>query len=224
MIKQNIDRNIVKKVFIRNNELDFWMLLITLLPSATTLGMLAKLLSSSTKWLTLRVASLPLAIAIEQSASFKAKISLTPSPVMATLCPLFFKALTKIIFCSGLTLPNTVYFSAASTTCCSLNPSKLINFSAFSTPTLRLTSLTVIGLSPLIIFTSTALSLNHCKVTAASSLMWSSITIIATGFLFVESVCLSASILPSHLTSKITLKPFWAYCLTSLSTSAFFSL
>ena len=220
-IKQNTDRNMVNNVFIKNNELLFWMLLITLRPSATTLGMLAKFESIKTKWLTFLVASLPLAIAIEQSASFKARMSLTPSPVMATLCPLFLSALTSIIFCSGETLPKTVYLSAASITCCSLSPSKLINFSAFSTPTRLLTSLTVIGLSPLIILIWTALSLNHWIVSAASSRMWSSITIIAIGVRF--SGTLSPSIDPWQLASKITLNPLLAYCLTSFSTSAFFS-
>ncbi len=60
------------------------MLLITRLPSDTTLGILAKLESIKTKCDTLRAASEPDAIAIEVSASLNAKISLTPSPVIAT--------------------------------------------------------------------------------------------------------------------------------------------
>lgn len=39
-----------------------------------------------------RAASEPSPIAIEQSASFMASISLTPSPVMATVFPCFLRA------------------------------------------------------------------------------------------------------------------------------------
>ena len=50
----------------------------------------------------------PLAIATEQSASRRARISFTPSPVMATVCLSAFIAVTRMRFCSGVTLPNTV--------------------------------------------------------------------------------------------------------------------
>ena len=60
------------------------MLLMVRLPSATTSGIAAKSLSTRTSWDTFRAASLPEAIATEQSASFSARTSFTPSPVIAT--------------------------------------------------------------------------------------------------------------------------------------------
>ena len=54
-------------------------------------------------------------------------------------------------------------------------------------------------------------------VLAASSLIWSSITIIATGVRLAGT--LSPSNPPSHFASNITLNPLEAYCLTSGSTS-----
>lgn len=53
-------------------------------PSATTFGMLAKSLSTSTSYATLRAASEPAAMATLQSAALSASVSLTPSPVIAT--------------------------------------------------------------------------------------------------------------------------------------------
>ena len=63
-----------------------------LLPSATILGIEEKLESSKISWDTFLAASLPLAIAILQSEVFKAKTSLTPSPVIATVLPLLCNA------------------------------------------------------------------------------------------------------------------------------------
>ena len=105
--------------------------MITRRPSATTLGIEPKLESSNTKWLTLRAASEPLAKAIEQSASFKAKMSFTPSPVIATVFPNSFKVITNNFFCAGETRPNTVYLSAARITSLSDNPSLLGKPSGF---------------------------------------------------------------------------------------------
>ena len=171
----------VNRVFIKKSEDDFCTLLITFLPSKTVSGILEKSLFISTIWLTLLTASFPLAIAIEQSASLSAKISLTPSPVIATVLPSFLIVLIKSAFCSGVTLPNTVYLFAAAITCFSLSPSRLINESVPSTPTLFAISETVRGLSPEIIFTFTLLFLNQLIVFAAFSRMWSSSTIIAIG-------------------------------------------
>ena len=53
-------------------------------------------------------ASLPEAIATEQSASFMARMSLTPSPVIATVWPAFCMACTSFCFCAGVTRPKTV--------------------------------------------------------------------------------------------------------------------
>ena len=60
-------------------------MLMTLLPSKTTLGMDAKLLSVRTMWLTFFAASLPDMTVTAQSASLRARMSFTPSPVMATV-------------------------------------------------------------------------------------------------------------------------------------------
>ena len=122
----NIVVIIVNKVLTKNNEADCWILLTTLRPSATTCGIEAKLESNKTSWATFFTASHPEAIAILQSASFKAKISLIPSPVIATVCLASFKALTNNCFWWGLTRPKTVYFSATANTSSSDIPSKLM--------------------------------------------------------------------------------------------------
>ena len=67
-------------------------------PSATTLGMDAKFESIKINELTFFAASEPEATVIEQSDSFSAKTSFTPSPVIATVCPLAFRALTRSNF------------------------------------------------------------------------------------------------------------------------------
>ena len=132
------------------------MLLTTLLPSITTDGILLKSLSNSTSWDTWDAASLPDAMAILQSASFNARISFTPSPVIATVFPSSFKACTKMRFCSGVTLPNTVYLEAARRTASSLcKEAASTYFSAWRMPAFFAISDTVTGLSPEMTFTST---------------------------------------------------------------------
>ena len=84
------------------------MLLMTCRPSATMDGMEAKSESSSTSLEICEAAWLPEAIAMPQSASFSARTSLTPSPVMATVWPAPFRALTSASFCWGVTRPKTV--------------------------------------------------------------------------------------------------------------------
>ena len=74
-------------VLSRNREAVRVMLLTTRLPSMTTAGREEKLESINTSCETCRAASLPAAMAIEQSASLSASTSLTPSPTMATVCP-----------------------------------------------------------------------------------------------------------------------------------------
>ena len=74
-----------KIFFTRKSAAERSMLFMTLLPSATTDGMAAKLDSSRTICETWLAASEPEAIAMEQSASFSASTSFTPSPVMATV-------------------------------------------------------------------------------------------------------------------------------------------
>ena len=69
--------------------------------------------SSNTTCEAFLAASDPEPTEIEQSASFIAKMSFTPSPVIATFNPCSFKALIICLFCSGLTLPKTIYFFIA---------------------------------------------------------------------------------------------------------------
>lgn len=90
------------------------MLPITRRPSATTEGRVAKLSSSSTICATARVASLPEPIATPMSASLRASTSLTPSPVIATVCPRAWRAPTSSRFCCGVTRPKTDVRSAVS--------------------------------------------------------------------------------------------------------------
>ena len=85
-----------------------WMLLMTRRPSATTFGKAAKSLFSSTSWATWQALSAPEAMAMPQSASFRARTSLTPSPVMATVWPALCRARTILRFWLGTTRPKTV--------------------------------------------------------------------------------------------------------------------
>ena len=89
-------------------------------PSATTGGSASKVESSSTSCATARVASDPEPIATPMSASFNASASFTPSPVIATVCPRPWSALTIARFCCGVTRPNT---ECRSTTSASASPS-----------------------------------------------------------------------------------------------------
>ena len=112
-ISVNIVSIIENIFFARNNDAERLILLTTLLPSPTTSGILEKSESRSTIWAALLAASLPDAIATLQSAHFKASTSLTPSPVIATTFPAALNASIIFFFCSGITLPKTVYFSTA---------------------------------------------------------------------------------------------------------------
>ncbi len=90
------------------------MLAMTRRPSATTPGITENSLSSSTIWATARVAGAPLPMATPMSASFRAKASLTPSPVMATTWSRAWRAPTMARFCWGVTRPNTECSAIAS--------------------------------------------------------------------------------------------------------------
>ena len=144
------------------------------LPSATTLGIEEKLLSRSTSELTFFAASEPEAIATEQSASLSASTSLTPSPVIATVCPAFLSALTSISFWSGKTLPKMVYLVAASYTSSSVVRVDIsMMLSQSSKPARIATARTVCGLSPDITLTVTPSCLKKRRVSGASSLILS---------------------------------------------------
>ena len=139
-------------------------------PSATMRGMDAKLESNSTRELTFFAASDPDAIATEQSASLSASTSLTPSPVIATVCPAALSALTRVSFWSGRTRPNTVYFVAASRTSSSVVRVDMSMMSShFSSPARFATARTVEGLSPEMILTATPCSRKKRRVSGASS-------------------------------------------------------
>ena len=125
------------------------MLLISRLPSATTLGMAAKSDFSSTNWDTWLAAWEPEAMAMPQSASFRASTSLTPSPVMATVWPSFFRARISRFLLSGVTRPKTMYSRAARAKSASVFKVVVSMYrSAPSMPARRATSETVTGLSP----------------------------------------------------------------------------
>ena len=48
------------------------------------------------------------------------RTSLTPSPVIATVWPCFWRACTISFFCCGVTRPKTLYFATASSNCSSV--------------------------------------------------------------------------------------------------------
>ena len=118
-------------------------------PSRTTLGMAEKSDRSSTIWATWLAAWLPEAMAMPQSASFRASTSLTPSPVMATVWPWPFNASTSRRFISGVTRPKTTQSRAAFSTASSVSRAEASTHrSAPSIPARWATAATVTGLSP----------------------------------------------------------------------------
>ena len=144
-------------------------------PSATAFGSVANRLSSSTSWATARVAELPVPIAMPMSASFRARTSLTPSPVMATTWPRACIALTIARFCCGVTRPNTV--EASSTTPSRSESSGKVLASTGSSsqsPARRATAATVAGWSPEITLIVTSCAAKYANVSAASGRILSS--------------------------------------------------
>ena len=137
--------SIENRFFTRNSEAERWILLTTRLPSNTTDGILAKSESKRTICAALDAASLPDAIAILQSASFNASTSLTPSPVMATTLPAFLSAKRSFFFCSGDTLPNTVYTGAAFSSSSSESCETSIYLSASTIPAFFATAAAALG-------------------------------------------------------------------------------
>ena len=87
-----------KMFFTRYSEAARSMLLMTRRPSATTEGMEEKSEFISTRSEIWAATSLPEAMATLQSASFRASTSLTPSPVMATVCFLLWRAWMSCFF------------------------------------------------------------------------------------------------------------------------------
>jgi len=89
----------------KRNWMEFFIFLYTFLPLDTAFMMVAKLSSANimdAASLDTSVPVIPMATPI--SAFLRAGASLTPSPVIATMCPRFCHALTIRILCSGDTL------------------------------------------------------------------------------------------------------------------------
>ena len=171
--KNKIVKTVAKTVLIKKIETALCKLLITLRPSLTTSGRAENDESSETRCDTFLAASDPEAIAIEQSATRSAKISLTPSPVIATVCPSSFKLAIITSFCSGVTRPKITYSLVMCLTSSKDIPSREMYLSAPSMPALRAISAADSGLSPVIIRIPTPFSLNHLMFDGASSRMWS---------------------------------------------------
>ena len=147
----------LKIVLVRNMLAALVMLLITLRPSSTISGSTLKSEVSRVSWAAFFAASAPLAIAMEQSAVFRAGMSFTPSPVIATLWPFRFRAATSAFFCSGVTRPKTVHSSHAfssSSSVCSVDISTYLSQAGI--PARFAIMDTVSGLSPDMTRTSTS--------------------------------------------------------------------
>ncbi len=93
---------------------DFLILLYIFLPSSMAFSIVAKLSSVSTMSAAPFATSVPvIPIATPISAVFREGASLTPSPVIETICPWDLKALTIITLFSGDTLAKTRRLGAA---------------------------------------------------------------------------------------------------------------
>ena len=136
-------------------------------PSNRTSFKTAKSESNNTSWAVWRAASLPCPTEMLQSASFNANKSLTPSPVIATVCFWRWNAWISCFFCCGVTLPKTVYCAAAA----SISESATVRISTqrspWKTPACCAIAEAVIGLSPEISFTETPSCWNAAIVFAA---------------------------------------------------------
>ena len=172
-----------KIFFTKNSEPERCKLFTTLRPSLTTFGIFEKSDSKSTTCEACTAASEPLAIATEQSASFSANTSFTPSPTIATVLPASFKMLMIRRFWSGVTRPSTV-FSSTPFLKSTPEPSLVASthFSAPKIPACFATSDTVSGLSPEMTFTCTPCSAKYLKVAGAVSRILFCSTMIPSGF------------------------------------------
>ena len=145
------------------------MFAMTCRPSATTSGRCENCPSSSTRRATAFVAGDPEFIAIPMSAALIASASLTPSPVIATVCPWLCNAVTMRFFCSGVTRPKTACWSRTSASSASSSGRcRASKPSATSRPTSRAMAATVRGLSPEMIRMPTCCRAKYASVWAAS--------------------------------------------------------
>ena len=167
------------------NWITFKMLSYILLPSSTADTTVAKLSSvkiTSAASFATSVPTIPIAHPI--SACFKAGLSLTPSPVIATVSPFFCQAFTILTLCSGATLAYTEYFFMSFSNCSSdiLSSSvPVIASSSFSNiPNFLAIAMAVILWSPVIITVFIPADLHFSTASFASSLGGSIIPYIPT--------------------------------------------
>ena len=113
------------------------------------------MLSSNTICATARDAELPEPIATPMSASLSARTSLTPSPVIATVCPRDCNACTIARFWSGRTRPNVVYSSSVSASASGVSGSSRASMVSPSSPSDAATAPTDTALSPEMTLTET---------------------------------------------------------------------
>jgi len=155
-------------VLVRNRLETRSMFAITRRPCATTSGRVAKRLSRRTSRATALVAPAADPIAMPRSASLSARASFTPSPVIATVCPSRWRALTMDRFCSGVTRPKAESSRNAAARASSDSSSAPEGRSRASTPrtvaspssrTTRAIAPTVRALSPEMTLTRTPCSL-----------------------------------------------------------------
>ena len=182
-------------------------------PSSTTCGIPEKSESSSTTWALWAAASLPEAIATLQSASLSANMSLTPSPVIATVFPSSLRILTKDLFWAGVTLPNTVHsVNAFLILSSSVRVVASTYFSAPFIPASIATRDTVTGLSPEITLISTPCFAKYRNVSGASFLIGLARLINAIRVTSLSSGFPSGT--PSYFTNASVLNPFSAISVT----------
>ena len=153
-------------------------------PSATTCGMAPKSESSRTTCATARDASLPEPIATPMSASFSARASFTPSPIIATVCPRSSSARTIARFWFGDTRPITDESSTAAPSAATSSDRFRASTgrSAPRRPSRPAIAPTVLGSSPEITFTATPCSSKYLRVSATSGRSTSPSTRIAAGW------------------------------------------
>ena len=147
-------------------------------PSSTAASMVAKSSSVSTMSAASLATSVPpRPIATPMLACRNAGASLTPSPVIATTCPLACRASTRRNFCSGETRAKTLASSTRSGNSSALNAASCApvitdrcpGAPGTSTPTDSAIALAVPGWSPVIIFTAIPAEWQAATAGAAAS-------------------------------------------------------
>ena len=115
--------------------------------------------------------AVPLPMATPMSALVKAGASLTPSPVMATTCPLFCSARTMFTLVTGVTRANTATSLIASGNCAgAMRSSSAPVIARPSRPSSEAIAAAVSGWSPVIILTVMPACLHWAIAAFASAL------------------------------------------------------